>query len=77
MLTQADYDGIGRAVALAMAGSGTVAVPPLCAVCGHPMTVNGCAPVGSPAYACPVCDKAKIDVDRALRLAEIAAAGKP
>ena len=72
MLTQEDYDGIGAAVAKAIRGETTPLKVPVCAKCGKPSVVNGCAPVGDPAYACPVCDKAKMDADRERRLAELA-----
>lgn len=76
MLSQDDYDGIGAAVVKALRGD-ALQIVPVCLRCGKPTVVNGCSPVGDPAYACPTCDKAKLDADREKRLAEFAAGGAP
>ena len=73
MLTQSDFDGIAQAVVNALHAAPSDAAPPgACVRCGKPLAVNPCAAVGSPVHACPACDKAQLDADRAAALAAAA-----
>jgi ABC-type taurine transport system ATPase subunit len=70
MLSQEDFDGIGKAVAEALRGTvagadTSITIGPACRTCGKPTALNVYAAIGASAHACPVCDKAKIDADRA------------